>query len=253
MPKEILEPATTAGEQTNDPVTQQSFELLCEGQPDVLYLLSGISEITDPETGKKSYKPGSYKDVDWKGYMTGGKARALAIVELAKRFPDAMVAVNSNTFNVRDSEAATDAEVMTEYIERKGVSQDRIIQQDRSTTTFTELVELVKYLAQNQFKHAVVVAGETQKPRTEEMFRQIATLQDPAGAWKDPEFRAALEEIKTTKPKVTFVSSEDVLPLRDERYNQVIAAAKDTETWKIREAQDKKALEDLQTGKYWKN
>src|SRR3972149_6100479 len=144
MSNEILEPLTGIQEravgETSDP--QEAIERLCEGQPDALYLLSGVSEITDPKTGEKSYKPGSYKDVDWNGYMTGGKGRALAIVELAKYFPDAAVAVNSNTFNVHDSEAPTDAEVMAEYVERKGVPPKKIMQQDRSTTTFTELIEL---------------------------------------------------------------------------------------------------------------
>lgn len=235
------------------PDLQEAIERLCEGQPDALYLLSGISEITNPETGEKTYKPGSYKDVDWKGYMTAGKGRALAIVELAKCFPDAVVAVNSNTFGVYDPNAPTDAGVMAEYIENKGVPPERIMRQDRSSTTFTELIELVKYIAQYRWKHAVVVAGETQKPRAEEMLRQIATLQDPAGAWEDPDFRAALEEIKLIDPKITFVSAEGVLSLRGRLYASVIAAARNTETWKIREALDMKALEDLKTGKYWKN
>jgi hypothetical protein len=253
MPNEIPEPPTDPQERVADLDVQQAIERLCEGEPDALYLLSGVSEITNPETGEKTYKPGSYKDVDWNGYMTGGKGRALAVVELAKRFSDAKVAVNSNTFNVRYPEAPTDAEVMAEYVERRGVPPEKIIKQDRSTTTFTELIELIKYIAEYRWKHTVVVAGETQLPRTEEMFRQIGTLQDPAGAWKDPDFRAALEEVSKMKSKITFVSSEDVLPFRDERYTKVIAEARNTETWKIREALDEKAVEDLRTGKYWKN
>lgn len=227
------------------------LEHLCEGAPDAIYLLSGISEITNPETQEKKYKPGSYADVDWNGYMTGGKARALAVVELAKTFPEANVAVNSNTFNVRNPEAPTDAEVMAEYVERKGVEPERVLKQDRSTTTFTELIELIKYIADYNWQHPVVVAGETQKARAEEMLRQIATLQDPAGAWKDPEFREALEKVQQTSPKITIVSSEDILPLRDERYAKVIAQAKETETWKVREKLDKGAVEDLRQGRYW--
>lgn len=240
--------------QENDLKTdrQKAIERLCGGEPDALYLLSGISEITNIETGEKFYKPGSYADVDWNGYMTGGKGRALAAVELAKRFPYAKVAVNSNTFNIRNPEAPTDAEVMAEYVERKGVESERIIRQDRSSTTFTELIELIKYIAKNQWNHVVVVAGETQKARAEEMLRQIAILQDPAGAWQDPDFRAALEEIKTINPKITFVSAEDILLIRDERYGKLIAEARNTEAWKKREVLDEGAVEDLKTGRYWK-
>lgn len=232
---------------------QETIERLCEGEPDALFLLSGISEITDSNTGEKRYKPGSYKDVDWKGHMTGGKARALAVAELAKRFPNAVAAVNSNTFNTHDPKAPTDAEVMTEYLIRMSVPAEKIIKQDRSTTTFTEMIELVKYIAQYRWKHPVVVAGETQKARAEEMFRRIETLRDPDGAWTDSDFRASLEEIKGINPKVTFVSAEDVLPFRDERYARVISEARNTQTWEIREDLDKKAFEDLRTGRYWKN
>lgn len=238
-------------EQPNPLDPQLEIERLCEGAPDAIYLLSGVSEITNPETGEKRYKPGSYQDVDWKGYMTGGKGRAIAVVELSKRFPDATVAVNSNTFNVHDSEAPTDAGVMTEYIERQGVPVENIIQQDRSTTTFTELVELVKYITRYRWKHTVVVAGETQKARAEEMFRQIETLRyDPVS--NDPEFRTALKEIKDIDPRVTFVSAEDVLPLRHKLFGLLIADARETDVWKRREASDRQAVEDLKTGNYGK-
>ena len=252
MTNEILEFQKAAQEKLDTLSAQEAIERLCGGQPDALYLLSGVSEIIDPETGEKRYKPGSYKDVDWNGYMTGGKGRALAIVELAKRFPNAVVAVNSSTFNVRNPEAPTDADVMAEYIEHLGVPQERIMKQDRSTTTFTELIELIKYIAENRWNHVVVMAGETQKPRAEEMLRQIETLQDPANAWNEADFRAALEEIKKIDPKITFVSAEDVLPFRDGRYAALITEARKSDTWKAREALDKKAVEDLKSGMYWK-
>ncbi len=237
----------------NGPEEEKRIKLeeLCEGEPDALYLLSGVSEVPKPGSDEKKYKPGSFADVDWNGYMTGGKARALAVAELAEHFPEAVVAVNSNTFNVRSPEAPTDAEVMAGYLERKGVDPERILSQDRSTTTFTELIELVKYIAKEGWEHSIVVAGETQRPRAEEMLRQIETLQDPAGAWKDPEFRAALKKLKEIQPKITFVNAEDVLPIRDVRYGKLIDAARQTETWKKREKLDQGAVEDLRAGRYW--
>lgn len=230
---------------------RKNLEALCQGEPDALYVLSGISEVINPVTQEKDYKPGSYGDVDWKGNMTGGKARALAAVELSKYFPEATVAVNSNTFNISDPKAPTDADVMAEYIERKGVEHEKIIKQDRSTTTFTELIELVKYIAEHKWEHPVVIAGETQKPRAIEMLKRIATLKDPAGAWKDPAFQDALNKIKEVNPKITIVSSEDILPIRDNRYTELIQKARETETWKKREKLDRQAVEDLVTGKYW--
>ncbi|MEX1058991.1 MAG: ElyC/SanA/YdcF family protein [Candidatus Saccharimonadales bacterium] len=230
---------------------RQAIEALCQGKPDALYLLSGISEIIDSETGEKGYKPGSYADVDWNDLMTGGKARALAIVELAQYFPEAVVAVNSSTFKVKDPTAPTDAEVMAEYVARQGVPYERIILQDKSTTTFTELIELVKCMAKYDWRHVVVIAGETQKGRTQLMLEQIASLQDPAGAWEEPEFRTALERVGEPKLKVNVVSSEDILPIRDGRYAKLIAAARNTGIWQKREQRDREAVEDLKAGSYW--
>lgn len=229
----------------------QKLTELCGGIPDALYLHSGVTEITEKD-GEKKYKPGSYSDVDWKGFLSGGKGRALALVELATCFPNATIALNSNTYNINDPEAPTDAEVMAEYVTSKGINPERILEQDRSTTTFTELIELIKYIAKHDWKHPVVVAGGFQIPRASEMLKQIETLRDPAGEWKDPEFRMALEKIKETKPKITFVSAEDVLPLRNSRYTDLIEKAKKTETWKIRENLDNKAIEQLKAGTYWK-
>lgn len=232
---------------------RETLEALCSGVPDALFLLSGVSEVIDSKTKEKKYKPGSYADVDWKGFMTGGKARALALVELAKHFPEAVVAVNSNTFNIHDPLAPTDAEVMAEFVKRKGVEMGRVLMQDQSTTTFTELIELLRYVAKYEWKHPVVVAGESQKLRAEEMFRQLDTLQDPDGAWRDPEFREALEKAKNLGTVVTFVSSEDVLPIRDPRYSELISAARNTDTWRNRENMDRKAFDDLAGGRYWKD
>lgn len=231
---------------------EESIEKLCEGIPDAIYLLSGVTEVVDQDTGVKKYKPGPYSGVDWKGFMSGGKARALATVELSEHFPDAIVATNSTTFSLKDENAPTDAEVMGEFIEKKGVARERIIAQDRSTTTFTELVELVKYIAKYKWSHVVVVAGETQTPRTKEMLQRIDVLEDPAGAYKEEEFREALEYFKSEQPKITVISSEDILPLRDSKYKQIIEAARKTELWQTRQKLDEQAVNQLREGTYWK-
>lgn len=246
----MLNPET--GFQERESETRREIKRICEGTPDALYILSGISEKINPKTGQKFYKPGSYADTEWNGFITGTKARALAAVELAKYFPDATVVANSKTYNARDPEAPTDADVMREYMEQKSVEPERIIQQDRSTTTFAELTELFKYIQEYVWSHVVVVANEFQIERAKEMLKQIETLKDPIGAWQDPVLRDAIEYMKTASTKITFVSAEDVLPLRDKRYGTVIAKAKTTELWKKRVASEEKGIVLLKRGDYWK-
>lgn len=224
---------------------------LCNGEPDAIYLLSGISEVTVPGSDRKIYKPGSYANVDWKGNLNAGMARALAAVTLAYYFPEATVAVNSNTFNLHDPQAPTDVEVMVSYLERKGVDYDRMVTQTRSTTTFTELIELVKHTAIFGWKHPVVVAGETQQERAWEMLQQIETLHDPAGAWEDPEFRTALSKIEEAQPNITIVAAESILPIRDQRYTKLIAKARETGAWKIQVEREQGGVEQLKAGTYW--
>ncbi len=248
----MYEPERPSSKNELEAKKREEIERLCEGTPEALYILSGITEKIDPKSGQKSYRPGSYADVDWKGFLSGSKARALAAVELAKYFPDTIIAVNSNTYNINDSSAPTDATVMSEYIENKGVNPERIIRQDKSISTFTELIELIKYIHKHAWNHVVVVTNEFQIPRAKEMLKQIETLKDPASAWQDPVFRAAVEYLKATSPKITFVSAEDILPLRDARYAALIKEAKTTETWKRREAVEEKAVTQLRGGNYWK-
>jgi len=54
----------------------------------------------------------------------------------------------------------------------------------------------VKYVTEHEWNHPVIIAGETQKPRTIEMLKRIATLKDPDGFWKEKDFREALKKRK---------------------------------------------------------
>ncbi len=225
---------------------RDQLEKLCEGVPDAIYILNAV---TKTENG---YKVGSYADADWKGFLSGGKPKALAGLELAEQFPDATVAVNSMTFKISDQEAPTDAQVMADYLEQQGLSSERVVMQTNSQNTFEELVELIKSIQKYGWQHVAVVATETQKPRTIEMLRQIETLVDPRGASKEPVFREALEYLKDHTPKITVVSSEDILPIRSSAYKAVIEKARETDLWKTRQALDEQALRQLREGTYWK-
>lgn len=238
----------------NFEIKRKEYEKLCEGVPDAIYILSNVTEKTNPKTGKKYYKPDAYNDVDWNGNTYGsGKAKALVTVELSECFPEAVVAVNSKTYSINDPEAPSDAEVMAEYIARKGVDGEKIIKQDRSSTTFTELIELIKYIAKYKWRHPVIITSDLQILRAKEMLNQIETLEDPAGASTDTEFRSALVEIKNINPKITFISADRVLHLRDPRYAEIITEARKSESWKHAEKVQENAVNQLKQGLYWKN
>lgn len=226
------------------------LEKICNGKPDALYLLSGISRVIRA-SGEAIYKPGGWDDIDWKGFMSPGKAKALALLELAEAFPDATIVVNSNTFNTQDPQAPTDVEVMAKYLERMGIDRSRMITQDKSTTTLREIMELiVMCFNQNDWSHVVVVAGETQLPPAKKMLERIETIQDHGGTWRDPAYQTALEKIGEIRPRITFVSAEGVLPIRNNRYQALISLARETKNWKKRENRDRDTLKRLEDGSF---
>jgi hypothetical protein len=227
---------------------RREIERLCEGEPEAISILSGGIAKRDRGGENIRYTSGAYKDPDVAGLLSGGKARVIAAAEITHFYPQATVITNSKVYE----NAPSDARIMEQELERYGVPSTRILLQENSYSTFTELIELVKYVAENGWHHVAVVTNEFQIPRAQEFLRQIDTLRDPYGASEDPVFRAAIPAYHALKPKIVFVPAEAVLPLRDEHYQGVIDRAKASPEWEERVKREVSGLQKLQAGTYWK-
>ena len=225
------------------------YEQLCKGKPDALCVLAGGLVQRSSEVAHRS---GSYADVDSvHGLLSGAKARIIATVELQKYFPDVMVIANSNVAE----EGASYARVATSELQRAGIEDEKILIQENSYSLFTELIEMVRLIIKNKWSHVAVITNEFQIGRAQAMFEKIDELHDPNGYWQRPEVLEAMEAFKRLQPSpvITFVSAEEILPIRNRRYKALIEEARLLPQWKERAEREQNGEKLVRSGEYWKN
>lgn len=226
---------------------KQIYERLCGGNPDVLFILArGVVE--NEATGE--FKSLGYGDTDSHGMMGGGKARSIAAAELHHFFPDSSVVANS----LIQQMPASMARVTAQELKKRGVDQEKMIIQENSYSTFTELIELIRLIVQNNWHNAVVIANEFHIQRAQAMLIHINDLHDPNGYSEKPEVREALRKFKETQSvHIAFVSAEEVLLAANPHYKKVIDAARKLPAWKETVEKERVATIQVQEGEYWRN
>lgn len=232
------------------PFSEQSkleiYKKLCEGVPDAFFLLSG--SVVAKRGHEGAFKSTSYSDVDEHGGIAAGKARVLAMVELSQYFPTVSIVTSSKTHDYLPSHA----KIYAEELLQKGVPEVLIEQQDHSYSSFTELIELIKLMKRKNFQHVVCITSEIQIGRVEAMLRHMETLQDPDNRSKEPEFVEALHDFRQKQGKITFVTAEAVLPLRDPRFAKILEQVRKTPSWIKKMELEQKAVDQINQGLYWK-
>ncbi|HVO61667.1 MAG TPA: YdcF family protein [Terriglobales bacterium] len=231
----------------NEQCERTEIERLCGGTPEVLSILSGSIVKRQLRDGPARYSSGSYKELDVAGLVSGGKARVIAAAEVARFFPNVTILANGYTY----ANAPPDAQIVKEELRRYGASTHHVLLQKKSYSTFTELVELVKLVAEYKWRHLAIMTNCFQIPRAQELLKHIDSLHDPYGVSQDPDFRAALPTFVELAPRVVFVSAEAVLPWRSGRYQKIIRQAKGRPEWRERDAREARGLKQLQEGTYW--
>jgi len=225
---------------------REQYEQLCGGAPDAFFVLGG-GVVKNTKTGEP--KSGSYRDNDTHNLLSGSKARVVAAAELHQYFPEAAVVANSSLKNEKTSNAQLFAKEMIE----RGVDESKVILQQNSYNTFTEMLELVRMIVDNNWKHAVVVTNEFQIPRARIMLEKIDELHDPNNYWQRSEIQKALDQFRKIKDSVTvsFVSAEDALPIKSSKYIRIVAEAKASPGWQARVASEQQGVGQIERGEYW--
>jgi len=222
---------------------QEKREILTkilDGVPDALIIESGgIKPIV--KGNKIRYKTTSYVDEAPSGTL-GGNARIIAGVEIAQNFPDIKVVTAAKD----EINSETHAKVMAEELIRRGVSKDRVLLEEKSITTLTELVEAVKLTAEKNWNHVAILTNDYHLARNYEMFLRIKTLADPT----DKEFFNAWEKVVKNNVKFTFVGAETILPLRSPRYSSLLQKVEETEAFKRRLVFEARGVQALEKGDY---
>jgi hypothetical protein len=208
----------------------------------------------------------------------GGKARALAGIELGGVFGATIVTDSRYPVKVENGEEPPPedhSQVYKEYLERMGVPKDKIQEEKESTTTFEGLINFLIMASENQSNHPVIITNGYHLPRTEKM---LELLLDPEKAKSKLKYLIAklpaeyLERIgakvegegkdievsfvdskfleNTNKLSVKVASAEDILVHRDPRYGKLFDKVKETEEYQKRVKLEESGVRQLEEGIY---
>lgn len=274
---------------------------LSEGiDPDLILVLdAGIAErrvFGDSHWGPTSYEDetGNFpkNEIDSKKYNLrvtsrenfvigcgGGKARALAAIELRDVFEEATIVTDSRyPVKVEQGEELPPedhSQVYKEYLERMGVPKDKIQEEKESTTTFEGLINFLIMASENQSNHPVIITNGYHLPRTEKMLELLLNKEKAEtklkylivklpteylekigakvkGEGKDVEVSFVdlkfLEE--ANKLSVKIASAEDILVHRDSRYKDLFDKVEETEEYQKRVKLEEMGVAQLEEGIY---
>jgi uncharacterized SAM-binding protein YcdF (DUF218 family) len=245
--------------------------------PEAFFVLGGGNREVRDSKGKISYRTSPYKGKFFPEKMGGAKARPIAMVELAKFYPDAKIVTMSHRpnylFQLAEQTAQSKAmppfsQVLAEEIERWGVEGQRIIQESESTSTLTEMMEIIKISAVNDWRNVAVVTNGYQIERALEVLdilkddNQRTVLKNQLQymfkigeetdlfntTWN--ELEQALVKFKKNNTGVVFVSAENVLRRRGVLYERLINELVETDGYKNVMEQERLGNEKIKSGTY---
>src|SRR3989344_5384080 len=217
------------------------------GDARAIFILSASErEINIGDT--KKYRPDAYSNLDNKGSIGGGHARVIATAELGKYFPDVKLVTTSAPEKTDESLAR----IYAKELESLEIPVEQIILEEKSTDTLTELIEMIKIARNNAWESVAVLTSEQHIERASEMLNHLEELAISLNKM-DEEFSLAFEYFgKGKKLQVRFLKAEEILPMRDKRYEKIIEAMRNSEAYKKSVEAEKRGIKRIREGTYGK-
>ena len=191
---------------------------LVEGAPDAFFIFAGA--MTYDET-KDEYITASFDTYDENSVLSigvplpsGGRDRVLAACEMHDAFPEAYFVAMSKT---RDGNKPTYASVIRKELLEKGVNNHRILLQDVSIDTVTELKETARLAMEREWNNVAIIVSKWQVPRAEALLNHI---EDFADRDEQQILSSFAYGIKTRKLSVQFLDTTTVLSTTSDTYKR---------------------------------
>jgi peptidoglycan LD-endopeptidase CwlK len=246
-----------------------------KGVPQAIFILGGGNRVIEKEGRSTRYTTSPYKGrffFDEKNPRTGGaKARPIAALELAQDLPGAKIVTLSQRPGhlTQGTIPSPDfAEVLADDLVRHGIDRERIMQQSASTSTLTEMMEVIKISAENDWTSINVVVSDYQVERADIL---LGILTDPIKyadlkhqllslflnsaemeifEQKMAELENAIDRFKASSISVNFVSAEDTLLGRSKHHANLVNYVRSLEGYANVQRQEIAANEKIRAGEY---
>lgn len=212
------------------------------GEPDAIFVLAG--GIRKDKDGK--YRSLTYEESDTSGKITGSIYRIFATAEISHYFPNTFIVTTSKYAGVKPQEdnTPTIAKVMHDELTSLGVKKEKIILEEESTSTFTELFEMAKLTSQKHWKRIGVVTNGYHVPRIEKMYELIDKFSPD-----DALLESSIEYLKS-RVKVTIISSEEILRTVNNDFKNLEKKVMTMAAYLDRVRLEEKGIRDLKEQKY---
>lgn len=181
--------------------------------PDAIIVPSGGSVADkDPQTGRTIYRSTTYAEGDAFGTL-GGYARVEAAAKLAKRYPQAFVM----TTGKEGPDDVSHANIQAAELQALGVSRDRIVLEESSVNTKTQVDESLRIVRERGWRRVLFVANEYQVDRVKAFVEHLPERPACAIAYEsaesvlaadDPAFAARFARIKESEPYQRRLAAE---------------------------------------------
>lgn len=221
---------------------QAFYEKMIGYIPEAIILLSAGTIMEETSDKTISYRSTRVNEGDAFGILWG-EARMLATAEIAIFFPKAMVVTTS----VRFPDEPTHAKIIRDELEQLSIPRDRIILEEKSTNTLSQIGEVIKIVQEKKFKKVVFITNEYQAIRARAMYEYFETLIPP-----DPETKRIVRECKKDGVRVLFVSAESILPYRDKKYIEIVNHMKKSPAYINRLKNEEQGTAMVISGEYGK-
>jgi uncharacterized SAM-binding protein YcdF (DUF218 family) len=214
--------------------------------PDAIIALSGGIRPSISSVSETGFKTLSYADKNETGVVVPSKTRVIATAAIANAIPD--VPIVTNSVDRTQPEWPSMASVVADELVHRGVDRDRIILEEESFNTATQLIEMINLAVDNGWQRLSIVANDWYFPRLGEFYNQlrnVVSYEDPA---ENAAFHAALDRFEEMGGQVSLVGSEEVMILAEPRFRTFFAMAEHALEETL--ASERRGLEALRAGRY---
>lgn len=191
------------------------------------------------KNGKIRYHSTRINEGDAFGVLWG-EARILAVAELAIHFPKTKIIITSIPPSSKNGMR------LSIYKELRDLSiyRDRIIMEEKSTNSLSQIREVIKIIYNKKFKSAVFITNKYHIPRVHALYKNIEIVNS------NNIIDSILHNIIHSKIQIEFVAAEDILPIRDSKYIEIINKMKKKPAYRKRVRNEKLGLLMIKKGNY---
>jgi len=208
--------------------------------PDALFALAG-GIIASPNRAN-GWRTFGWSHTSEHGIATASRTRVIATAEIAEAVPNMLIVTDS--YNRFDPDEPTMASVVKNELIHRGVDEDRVLMEEDSFSTFTELTEMIKMALDKGWTKVLILSNEYHLPRISEMYARLNEIVD------DAEFQELLQTFKDGGGKVEFTSAEPVMRVSSPWYDRYLDAAERSPQYVKTLEGEAQGLADLRAGKY---